>query len=122
MKGLHRFIVGLGLITSIASITTGCVVHERHYRDYPAGAAVVTTSVPSAEIVVNEPPPPPVYESVTVAPGAGYVWIPGTWVWEGRWVWSAGHWTRPPHRHAVWVGPHYEHRGGSYVYFRGTWR
>ena len=49
---------------------------------------------------------PPV-ETIVVAPGPGYVWIGGEWLWNGRWVWVTGHWGYPPHPHAVWVGGHW---------------
>jgi alpha-mannosidase len=36
-------------------------------------------------------------------------------------VWVAGHWERPPHPHAVWVEPRWEHRGHGYVFVEGYW-
>ena len=72
--------------------------------------------------VVTEAPPPPPVETVTLAPGPGYIWIGGDWVWNGRWVWVGGHWGRPPYPHAVWV-PNYWHRGPHGWYQRpGHWR
>lgn len=80
------------------------------------GAADQTTTV------VTEPPPPPRVDAVVVAPGPGYVWIGGNWVWNGRWVWVAGHWRRPPYPHAVWV-PGYWHREPQGWYRHpGHWR
>ena len=81
-----------------------------------AGQAVQTTTV------VTEAPPPPPAETVVVAPGPGYVWIGGNWVWNGRWVWVAGHWGYPPYPHAVWM-PGYWHRGPQGWYrYPGHWR
>lgn len=72
--------------------------------------------------VVTVPPPPPRVDTVVVAPGPGYVWIGGNWVWNGRWVWVAGHWGRPPYPHAIWV-PGFWHRGTHGWYRRsGHWR
>ena len=64
----------------------------------------------SAQIVVRiGPPPPPRHEFVPVAPGPGYVWVPG-------------HYLMPPRRHAHWVPGHWvEHRGGWY-WNEGHWR
>ena len=70
---------------------------------------------PSASYVPEAPPRPPV-ETIVVAPGPGYVWIGGEWMWNGRWIWRAGHWARPPWPHAVWVG------GGWYRAHRGWHR
>ena len=80
----------------------------------PVTSAVVPAP-PSAEVGGPPPPPAPVAEQVIVAPGPGYVWIDGAWMWGGAgWVWVGGHWTVPPHRRAYWV------RGG-WVSYRGRW-
>ena len=106
----------LPLVAVVALLTTGCVVRERTvYR--PAPAAVVATD----EVVVEGPPPAPLVETVTIAPGPGYVWVGGGWVWQGHWVWARGHWAHPPRRGAVWLAPHYEYRHGVHVFIRGRW-
>ncbi|MGH7954064.1 MAG: YXWGXW repeat-containing protein, partial [Limisphaerales bacterium] len=69
----------------------------------------------STTTVVSEPPPPAPAETVAVAPGPGYVWVDGEWVWNGRWVWVAGHWGYPPYPHAVWIH-------GGWVHGRYGWR
>ena len=72
--------------------------------------------------VVAQAPPPPLTQTVVVAPGPGYVWIGGEWIWNGGWVWRAGYWTYPPYLHAVWV-PGYWGRGPHGWYQRpGHWR
>ena len=74
------------------------------------------TASPATTVAVEQPPPPPPAETIVVAPGPGYIWIGGEWMWNGRWIWMAGHWGYPPHPHAVWVrgswheGPHGWHR------------
>ncbi len=47
----------------------------------------------SAQIVVRiGPPPPPRHEFVPVAPGPGYVWVPGFHQYDGRaYAWVPGH-------------------------------
>jgi hypothetical protein len=61
-------------------------------------------------------------EVVTAPPAVGYIWIPGAWEWNGRWVWAAGRWAYPPRPGAVWVPHHYENRNGVNVFIRGGWR
>jgi WXXGXW repeat (2 copies) len=104
------------LVSTGALLQTGCVYHERVvYREPgPPPAA--------GEVVVTEAPPAAVVEQVTVSPGVGFIWIPGAWVWEGRWVWARGHWDRPPRPGARWVPPHYVYRGGVHIFVRGGWR
>ena len=73
-------------------------------------------------IAVGGPPPPPppavVVSPVGVAPGPGYVWVPGYWDWVGdQWVWVDGRWILPPRPRAVWIAPALEFR-----WHRGHWR
>ena len=63
--------------------------------------------------------PPPRAAYIAPAPRAGYVWIDGYYYPSGaRYVYRPGYWVRPPHPHAVWVAPRYDH-GHFYV---GFWR
>jgi outer membrane lipoprotein SlyB len=83
---------------------------------------VVNDSSVPAGPVVAQAPPPPLGQTTVVAPGPGYVWIGGEWIWNGGWVWRAGYWTYPPYSHAVWV-PGYWHTGPHGWYQRpGHWR
>ncbi len=75
----------------------------------------------SAVYVQSAPPPPPV-ETVYVAPGPGYIWIGGEWVWNGRWVWVSGHWSYPPRPHTVWVRGYWGHGPHGYYHHPGYWR
>lgn len=79
-------------------------------------------SAPPAQIVVASPPPPPRVETVVVAPGPGYVWVDGEWIWNGRWVWVAGHWLAPPYPHAVWVRSYWSRGPHGYYRYGGHWR
>ena len=84
-------------------------------------STVGDTSVETSTVIAG-PPPPPRPETVVVAPGPGYVWVGGSWVWDRRWVWVPGYWHYPPYPHAVWV-PDYWHRGPHGWYRRpGHWR
>lgn len=77
---------------------------------------------PAREIVVTEAPPKPIAETLTKEPAKGYVWIPGSWIWRGHWVWSPGHWVVPPSATSVWNAPRYSYRNGKHYWIRGTWR
>jgi len=82
-----------------------------------------TTEVSSATTTVTSAPPPPApVDTVAVAPGPSYVWIGGEWIWNGQWVWVAGHWGYPPYPNAVWVCGYWNR--GPYGWHRvpGHWR
>jgi outer membrane lipoprotein SlyB len=76
---------------------------------------------PQTTVVEAAPPPAPV-ETVVVAPGPGFVWIDGEWIWSGRWVWVGGHWGYPPHPHAVWVRGYWSRGPDGWHRAPGHWR
>jgi outer membrane lipoprotein SlyB len=86
------------------------------------GTAEFAPASQTGTVVVSQPPPPAPAETVTVASSPDYVWIGGEWIWNGRWVWVAGHWGYPPYPHAVWVRGNWIH--GPYGWRRvpGYWR
>jgi hypothetical protein len=60
-------------------------------------------------IVAAEPPPPRreviLYEQ---RPGTDYVWVNGSYDWQGdAWVWVPGRWELRPAPRVTWVRPHY---------------
>lgn len=77
-----------------------------------------------AAVVIRTAPPPPV--SVVVvgrAPSPGYVWRGGYYHGvNGRYVWVAGKWMRPPHGGMVWVAPVWRSGPNGYTYVAGRWR
>jgi len=85
-------------------------------------ASSASVAPQGGEVVVSEAPPPPPSETVVVAPGPGYVWAPGAWVWNGRWLWVAGHWAYPPYSGAVWVGPVWVRGPYGWRCHPGHWR
>jgi hypothetical protein len=102
-------------------LLTGCAEREQVvYRQH--GSRVVFTERAGEWAVCSEAPPATIVETVTVAPGPGFVWIRGLWVWRGHWAWQRGHWVRPPRAGAVWVPHRYVNRGGVHVFTRGGWR
>jgi hypothetical protein len=91
--------------------------------DFMINTASSASAAPQGgEVVVSEAPPPPPSETVVVAPGPGYVWVAGAWVWNGRWVWEAGHWAYPPYYGAVWVGPVWVRGPYGWRCHPGHWR
>jgi len=84
--------------------------------------AYSAASAPSAStVVVAQPPPPPPAEMVVVAPGPGYVWIGGEYVWNGGWIWVGGHWGYPPYPHAVWVRGYWGRGSHGWYRVQGRW-
>jgi outer membrane lipoprotein SlyB len=74
-------------------------------------------------VVQTAPPPPPVDEPVAVvAPGPGYEWVDGEWVWNGGWIWVAGHWGYPPHPHEIWVRGGWDRGPRGWYRTPGHWR
>ena len=87
------------------------------------GGSSSAISVPQAStVVVAQPPPPRPVETVVVAPGPGYVWVGGEWVWNGRWFWTSGRWCMPPRSHAVWVGGYWGRGSRGWHHTPGHWR
>lgn len=85
--------------------------------------AVGAGSAQAAEVVVRVAPPRVVVEHRGRAPSRDHIWIPGYQRWEGsRYVWEKGRWELPPHRHAKWVAPRWNHRRDGYVFVEGHWR
>jgi hypothetical protein len=73
--------------------------------------------------VVQSAPPPPVAETVTVvAPGPGYMWVDGEWIWNGGWIWAAGHWGYPPHPQAIWIRGGWDRGSRGWYRTPGHWR
>ncbi len=122
MTGIKRHAVLAG-IASLALLAGACVVREarpaKHYRASAQGTVHVG-SVPQS-YTVSDYPPEPLYESMTVSPGYGYVWLDGYWHWNGyEWEWIGGRWVedRPGY---IWVQPYYGYTYGSYSYQAGYW-
>jgi outer membrane lipoprotein SlyB len=88
---------------------------------YMVSSANTASAPPPAE-TVEQAPPPPQTDAVVVAPGPGYIWVPGAWEWRGRWVWAGGYWALPPYPGGVWVEGYWVH--GPYGWHRvpGRWR
>ena len=78
---------------------------------------------PQTTVVQSAPSPPaPPADTMVVAPGPGYVWIGGEWVWNGGWVWVGGHWAYPPHPRAIWVRGYWWRDYHGWHWSPGYWR
>ena len=93
---------------------------EEHIRRYREHAPVMTAPPPVWDVTTA--PPPPQQETQPPSPGAGHVWVPGFWQWNGsRHVWSAGHWAEPPQTGMTWQAPKWENRAGHWQFEEGKW-
>jgi hypothetical protein len=74
-----------------------------------------------APVAVDWAPPPMLVEELPPPPYPEAVWTGGYWGWQGRWVWCAGRWSRPPRPDYRWHEPYYEHRGDKVVFVPAYW-
>lgn len=74
----------------------------------------------SISVTIADAPPPPRHEAVHPV-RRGWIWVPGTWYWEGhRHHWAEGHWIKArPGQH--WVPARWERRGEYYRFVSGGW-
>jgi len=84
--------------------------------------STVGDAPPAGTVVVQQAPPPPPVETIVVAPGPGYIWVGGEWVWNGGWFWVGGHWVYPPRPHAIWIEGRVWHDHYGWHHDRGYWR
>lgn len=97
--------LGLTLFLA-ATLASGCVTTRARGRVY-----------------VRIAPPPIVVESRVPPPGAGYVWQPGFYRWDGRgYAWVPGRYERAPRARATWVPSHWERDRHGWYYVEGRWR
>lgn len=83
----------------------------------PAMGCLVRTRAPA--YVVDVEPPPPQYERIETRPG--YVWVKGSWEWDGaQWQWRRGHWQAQRSGYA-WRDGHWERRGRHWHWVEGNW-
>ena len=93
-----------------------------NYMINTPSTVAATAPAGSTTTYIQQAPPPPPAETVVVAPGPGYVWVRGEWVWNGGWFWVGGHWTYPPYPRAVWIGGRCWHDDRGWHNSRGHWR
>ena len=83
--------------------------------------AIMFAASCEAEGYVSERPGDVTYER-PAAPGDGYVWISGDWVWEGgNYRWHQGRWDRRQEGRA-WIDGSWEHRHHGWRWHHGYWQ
>jgi WXXGXW repeat (2 copies) len=86
-------------------------------------ASMTACATPRGRVYVRVGPPAPVVERRIVAPGPGYVWVPGYYMWNGAaYVLAPGRWARPPRARAVWVPAHWQRDRHGWFIIEGHWR
>jgi hypothetical protein len=80
-------------------------------------------AAPRGRLYVRLGPPEPLYETRIVAPGPGYVWVPGYHVWNGAaYGWRPGIWVVAPRARAEWVPGHWQRDRRGWYFVEGHWR
>lgn len=79
-------------------------------------------NAPQDTVTATQAPPPPETETIVTSPDPSYVWIAGSWQWNGGWVWVGGHWAPPPYRAAVWVPGYWRAGPWGWRWVPGHWR
>ena len=89
-----------------------------------AASMLATACGPAyGRVYVRTGPPPIRAEVVGVAPGPGYVWLPGYYRYDGGgYLWVGGRWDRPPRRNARWERGHWQRDRRGWYYVEGRWR
>ena len=101
-------------VATIVLLAAGCAERRETYAR--------NTTTQTQNSVVSEAPPEAQVEVVGNPPGPDYVWAPGYWEWDGRWVWVSGRWVLTPRPHAVWVPGHWRRTSQGWVWIHGYWR
>ena len=114
---MNKFLLNMAMSAAVVPLIPGCAEQPAYVQSPPP--AVV---VPAPEVVVAQPPPPVPREVIVASPGPAFVWVPGYWGWQGRWVWVGGAWRPRPYPRAVWVSGRWVRRGSGWVWVSGRWR
>lgn len=86
-------------------------------------ACVATVRPRPGVVYARYAPPARVYESAGVAPGLGYVWIPGYHAWRGRdYVWVGGRYQLPARGYRRYEPGRWRHDRAGWYWIDGRWR
>jgi hypothetical protein len=99
-----RHVFGLALLVGTLAMSAAC-------------------ATPRGRVYIRVGPPAPIVEARIVAPGPGYVWVPGYHTWSGSaYVWVPGRWNRPPRARAIWVPARWARDRRGWYLVEGHWR
>jgi hypothetical protein len=87
-----------------------------------SGGAQVNPAPQQQVVYVQQAPPPPRVETMVMAPGPGYVWMGGEWIWNGGWAWRGGYWGMPPYPGGIWIGGSWSRHDRGWNHSPGHWR
>jgi hypothetical protein len=122
-SGNHNGAAGAAIGAIAGGLAGGTIGNS---LDHERGTLYTSEAQATTNVVVTSPPPPPPpqREVIVVQSGPDMVWIPGYYAYDGYgFTWIGGRWARPPHRrYRSYYQPHWERRGGGYVYIQGYWR
>jgi len=105
----HRMIASASILSCAAALLVASI-----------GAASPVQA--QGHIRVRVAPPALRVEARAAPPGAGYVWVPGFWNWNGSaHVWVGGHWMTPPRTDYVWRPARWTAESGVWVFAPGGW-
>jgi hypothetical protein len=95
-----------------------------HWQQVDAGWQWVPglwNAAEKTEVAYVPAPPQAVEERVVPAPGEGYFYNPGVWIYrDGRYMWRAGSWVAY-NADYLWVPAHYVWTPAGYVFVEGYW-
>lgn len=100
---------------------------HKFFRMLAIGAlfALAVPAYSQTGITVRIAPPAVKVETIPTSPQNGAIWTPGSYTYDPAtqsYVWQAGSWQVPPHKHMIWLGSHtIQRKDGSYEYFSGHW-
>jgi hypothetical protein len=87
------------------------------------GGSLVVGAANAQVYVRIGPPPPARHEVLPSRPGPRYVWVEGSYRWDGRrYYWRPGTWVLPPGRYDRWVPGHWVNSRHGYYWVEGHWR
>src|SRR5258706_8111454 len=86
-----------------------------------AGLPLASSNAYVAVSVAIAPPAIPIYAQ-PYCPGAGYIWTPGYWAWDGYgYYWVPGVWVLGPRVGFLWTPGYWGYSNGLYVFNEGYW-
>jgi len=110
------------LFAMLVAITSCAVITPRRRRGRGRAVAVVKPTGAVDVVYVQKAPPKPRSEVRSKRPGPKAVWVGGHWQWKGgKYAWMSGHWDRNPRGNA-WIPGHWEKKPRGWAWAPGHWK